>query len=125
MVRLESQHRRSTVVATIAPATPRSSRWQTAARVTLAGPVTVLLSAMVFAGMPLWFPRGAAGVDHIVLPLILLPAIWAALFFYAVLDRSLVRVALVALVIGSVHGALLVSHFSTPAVTSKPQEAKQ
>ena len=104
---------------------PRARRWQTAARVTLAGPVTVLLSALVFAGMPLWLPRGAAGIDHIMLPLLLLPAVWAALFFYAVLDRSLVRVALVALAIGSVHAAMLVSHFSTPAVTSKPQEAKQ
>ena len=59
------------------------------ARITLAGPVTALLSVMIFAGMPLWLPRGAAGIDHIVLPLILLPAVWAALFFHAVLDRSL------------------------------------
>jgi hypothetical protein len=112
------------VTSTNSSSTPRTHRWQTAARVALAGPVTVLLSAMVFAGMPLWFPRGAAGIDHIVLPLILLPAIWAALFFYAVLDRSLMRVALVALAIGSVHAVMLASHFSAPAVTSKPQEAK-
>jgi hypothetical protein len=113
------------VTSTNSSSTLRPRRWRTAARVTLAGPVTVLLSAMVFAGMPLWLPRGAAGIDHIMLPLLLLPAVWAALFFYAVLDRSLVRVALVTLVIGSVHAAMLVSHFSNPAVTSKSQEAKQ
>jgi hypothetical protein len=96
----------------------RASRWRLAARVALAGPIALLLSAMILAGMPLWLPRGAAGVDHIVLPLILLPAVWAALFFYAVLDRSLLRVALVALVIGALHGVMLVSHFTTPSIAS-------
>ena len=78
----------------------------------------------MIAGMPLWLPRGAAGIDHIVLPLILLPAVWAALFFHAVLDRSLARVALVALVIGTAHGVMLVSHFCTP-ITSAAQDAKR
>ena len=67
---------------------------------------------MVFAGMPLWLPRGAAGIDHIILPLILLPAVWAVLFFYAVLDRSLARVAIVALIIGAANATMLVSHFA-------------
>ena len=104
---------------------PRNSRWQTVARVVLAGPVAALLSAMIFAGMPLWMPRGAAGIDHIIMPLILLPAVWAGLFFYAVLDRSLVRVAIVALAIGVTHSAMLVSHFAAPAAKTISKEAKQ
>lgn len=80
---------------------------------------------MTFAGMPLWLPRGAAGIDHIILPLILLPAVWAILFFHAVLDRSLARVAIVALVIGVANTAMLVSHFTTPPAAPIPQEAKQ
>ena len=80
---------------------------------------------MIFAGMPLWLPRGAAGIDHIVLPLILLPAVWALLFFHAVLDRSLARVAIVALAIGSVHAAMLISHFAAPPAASTSRSAKQ
>ncbi len=113
------------MVSTTAPAAPHSSRWQTIARVTLAGPIVLLLSALVFAGMPLWLPRGAAGIDHIILPLILLPAVWAVLFFHAVLDRSLARVAIVALVIGSANAVMLVSHFSTPSTPATSQEAKK
>jgi hypothetical protein len=112
------------VVSTVVSASPRNSRWRTVARVMLAGPIAALLSAMIFAGMPLWLPHGAAGIDHIVLPLILLPAVWAALFFYAVLDRSLVRVAVLALVIGVVHGAMLATHFAAAPNSSAAKEAK-
>jgi hypothetical protein len=112
-------------VSTTALAAPRKSRWQTIARVILAGPIVLLLSALVFAGMPLWLPRGAAGIDHIILPLILLPAVWAILFFHAVLDRSLARVAIVALVIGAANAAMLFFHFATPPAASTSQEAKQ
>jgi hypothetical protein len=113
------------VASAISPAMSHHSRWPTVARIVLAGPIAALLSVMIVAGMPLWFPSGAAGIDHIVLPLILLPAIWAALFFYAVLDRSLVRVALVALVIGASHLVMLASHFSAPRATSTSQDTKR
>lgn len=108
---------------TSAVARDRRQLW---ARVALAGPVTVLLSVLIFAGMPLWLPRGSAGIDHIVLPLILLPAVWAVLFFHAVLDRSLVRVALVALAIGIGQVAMLAVHFAWPSpITSTSQSTKQ
>lgn len=100
-------------------------RLKMAARIMFAGPAAALLSAMIFAGMPLWLPRGAAGIDHIVLPLLLLPAVWAVLFFHAVLDRSLMRVALVALVIGTAHVVMLVSHFAAAPAAPIAQEAKQ
>jgi hypothetical protein len=125
MVRFASTYREIEVTSTTALAAPRNSRWHTVARVTLAGPITILLSAMTFAGMPLWLPRGEAGIDHIILPLILLPAVWAILFFHAVLDRSLARVAIVALVIGAANTAMLVSHFASPRAASISQEAKQ
>ena len=106
-------------------AVSRKSRWPTAARILLAGPIVLVLSAMTFAGMPLWLPGGAAGIDHIILPLILLPAVWAVLFFHAVLDRSLTRVAIVALVIGATNTAMLVSHFTKPLAASTSQGTKQ
>jgi hypothetical protein len=43
------------------------------------------------AGMSLWLPQGRAGIDHLVLPLILFPLIWATLFFYAVLETQKLR----------------------------------
>ena len=125
MVRVEQVIEALAMDLAVSPVIARNSRWQTAARAVLAGPIAVLLSVMVVAGMPLWLPRGAAGIDHIVLPLILLPAIWGAIFFHAVLDRSLARVALVAAVIGGAHVVTLVSHFSKPPVTSASQDAKR
>ena len=113
------------MVSTTALAAPRKSRWQTVARVTLAGPVTVLLTALVFAGMPLWLPHGAAGIDHIILPPVLLPAVWGILFFYTVLDRSLARVAIVALVIGAANVTMLVSHLTTAPAAPVSQGTKK
>jgi hypothetical protein len=114
------------VASAVTSAAPPTSRWQLGARIALAGPVAVLLSVLIFAGMPLWLPRGAAGIDHIVMPLILLPAVWAVLFFHAVLDRSLARVALVAAAIGIGHVAMLAVHFAAPSpITSTSQGAKQ
>ena len=69
----------------------------------LAGPVALAVAFVVMAAMPLWFPQGAAGIDHLVLPLILFPAIWAAAFFYACLAENLVRAGVILI------GALLVN----------------
>lgn len=69
-------------------------RWS---RGLLAGPLAFVAAAAVMAGGALWMPRGAAGIDNIVLPIVLFPAIWAALFFYASLDRNLLRAWLLTL----------------------------
>ncbi|MEM7529880.1 MAG: hypothetical protein AAF416_19845 [Pseudomonadota bacterium] len=61
----------------------------------LAGPITAILAVLLTAAMPLWLPEGAAGVDHIVFPIVLFPATWALLFFYAVLETSQLRSAIV------------------------------
>ncbi|WP_240433604.1 hypothetical protein [Solimonas sp. K1W22B-7] len=60
-------------------------------RFALAGPVTFLCAALVMCGGALWLPKGTAQIDNLVMPIVLFPAIWAALFFYAYLDRSLAR----------------------------------
>lgn len=77
--------------------------WRKWTRILLAGPGAVLVALVVMAGMPLWLPGGAAGVDNLVLPLVFAPLIWAALFFHACLDRRLSRVAAIA-------GALFILH---------------
>lgn len=95
-------------VETQPPPLPRRRRW---ARVLLAGPVAIIVALTLLAGMPLWLPGGAAGIDNLVIPLVLAPLIWAGLFFHACLDRSLARVALVAALLFLVHGGLIASRF--------------
>lgn len=81
------------------------------ARIVFAGPLAIIVALTLLAGMPLWLPGGAAGIDNLVFPLVFAPLIWAALFFHACLDRSLARVALVAGALFLVHGALVASSF--------------
>src|SRR3546814_3413334 len=76
--------------------TSRASRSRLRMRFVMAGPVAILVALTLLAGMPLWLPGGAAGIDNLAVPLVLAPLIWAGLFFHACLDRSLARVALVA-----------------------------
>lgn len=86
------------------------------ARILLAGPGAIGVTLALLAGMPLWLPGGAAGIDNLVVPLVLAPLIWAALFFHACLDHNLARVALVAGALFLIHGALIASSFTGEAV---------
>lgn len=90
----------------------RTSRWHVMIRFLLAGPVAIITSLLVVGCMPVWFPKGDAGIDHIALPIIMLPGIWAALFFHAVLDRSLIRVSAVSVGLASLSIAMLIWKFS-------------
>ena len=76
-------------------------------RVLLAGPCAAALTFLVFAAMPYWVPKGAGGVDHIAFPLFFMPAIWGVIFFYALLDRSLTRIAVVMAMIAVIHVIVL------------------
>lgn len=78
-------------------------------RIALAGPVVFVCAALVMCGGALWLPEGAAQIDNIVVPIVLFPAIWAALFFYACLDRRLGRA-------WGVIGGLSVAHIALLAV---------
>jgi hypothetical protein len=80
-------------------------------RILLAGPGAIVVTIIVMAGMALWLPGGRAGIDNLVLPLVLAPLIWAVLFFHACLDRKVGRVALVALLLLVTHGGLLAGKF--------------
>lgn len=89
---------------------PRGRKW---IRIGFAGPGAVVVAIVVMAGMTLWLPAGAARIDNLVLPLVLVPLIWAALFFHACLDRKLGRIALVAIGLLVVHGGLITHKFFT------------
>ena len=83
----------------------------------LAGPVVFVTAATVMAGAALWLPAGAAQIDNLVLLIVLFPAIWAALFFYACLDRRLRRAWGLTLLLLLANAALIASRFvGTPAV---------
>lgn len=66
----------------------RSRAWM---RGVLAGPLALVAACVAMAGGSLWLPPGAAGVNNLVLPVVLFPLLWTALFLYACLDRSLQR----------------------------------
>lgn len=83
------------------------SRLQPWLRALLAGPCALVLTALIMAVMPFWVPKGAGGVDHIAFPLFFMPAIWGIIFFYALLDRSLKRVAITMAVIAVIHAFAL------------------
>jgi len=87
---------------------PRARKWT---RIGFAGPGAVIVALMIMAGMSLWLPRGSAGIDNLVLPLVFLPLIWAGLFFHACLDARLGRVMAVALGLFALHTALVAHKF--------------
>lgn len=59
---------------------PRLTRWL------LAGP-GVLAAALLFTmSMPVWFPSGSAGVNHIAYAQVFAPLNWGVLFTYACLE---------------------------------------
>jgi hypothetical protein len=93
----------------------RTWRWPLISRIVLAGPSAIVISLLVMACMPVWFPKGAAGIDHIALPIIMLPGIWAVLFFHAILDRSLLRVTAVATGLVGISIAMLIWKFFVQA----------
>ncbi len=74
-------------------------RHSIALRWVLAGPGAMTGAIAIMAAMPIWLPVGSAGIDHLILPLILFPALWATLFFYTVLENSLPRAVFVMLAI--------------------------
>ena len=76
-------------------------------RIILAGPLVVATSALIMLAMPVWYPPGPGMIDHIVVPLLVLPLIWSALFFHACLDQRLWRVALVVVGLGAGSAAMV------------------
>lgn len=79
----------------------------TLARWLLAGPGALAASVATMMAMPLWLPAGAAGVDNIAFPILLLPLLWAVPFFYACLEENLPRGVAVILGATLAQGALI------------------
>lgn len=65
--------------------------WPLILRCIAAGPLTLFAALATMAAAPVILPSGAAGIDHLILPILLFPAFWAAYFFYALLERNPVR----------------------------------
>lgn len=85
-----------------APSSPRL--WP---RILLAGPLAFVAAGLVMAGGAVWLPKGAAQIDNLVLPIVLFPAIWAALFFYTSLDRRLGRAYAVTLALCAANAVMI------------------
>lgn len=78
-----------------------------------------MTSLVTMAGMALWLPGGAAGIDNLVLPLVLVPLIWSLLFFHACLDARLVRVTALSLGLLALHGGLVIQKTLDSATSGK------
>ena len=107
-----------------AETTPVSNRRRAWQRGLLAGPVVFIAAALIMCGGALWMPQGATQIDNIVLPIVLFPMIWAALFFYTLLDRKLWRAWTVTLVLAAGHGAAIAQHVLALQAAAKAEAAK-
>jgi hypothetical protein len=89
----------------VAPAPASTAmRW---ARIMLAGPLVLLCSILIMGASLVWVPPGAGRVNHIVLPIVVYPAIWTGLFFYACFDRQLWRAYAVVGGLAALHVVLI------------------
>lgn len=79
-------------------------------RFALAGPMAFLCAALLMAGGALWLPTGPAQIDNLVLPIVLFPAIWAGVFFYAMLDRRIGRAWAVLGALSVLHAGMIALH---------------
>lgn len=61
----------------------------------LALPVALVASLLVMGALPHVMPEGSAGVDHLVIPVMLFPGIWGGLVFYVVWTERLGRASMV------------------------------
>ena len=77
-----------------------------------AGPVSLIGAVLVMMGMAVWFPKGRAGLDNIVIPLALFPLLWCSIFLYACLDRNLTRMVAVLLLFLVVHAGVIAWHMN-------------
>lgn len=78
----------------------------------LAGPATLLVSLLVMLAMAVWFPPGTGKVNNIIMPLVLLPLIWATLFFYTYLTANMRKAVWCLLALAIVNSAILAYQFT-------------
>lgn len=68
-----------------------SLRYLSSSRFLMAGPMTLITAIFSMAAMSLWLPVGQSEINHLVLPLVLFPLIWSAIFFYTILESDIKR----------------------------------
>ena len=90
----------------------KSSHWTKARLWTMLGYAFVTAVFIMF-GMPIWFPAGIAGINNMIIPMLLFPLVWAVLFFYAVLEKRLKYVLIVLSGLTLLHMAILSLHLLT------------
>ena len=91
---------------------PRLRAWT---RGVLAGPLAFVASWILMAGAALYLPEGAAGIDNLVFPVVLLPWMWAVLCVYGLRGRRLLR-AYGGIGVGlASHGGLIAAHLGSVA----------
>lgn len=76
----------------------------------LAGPLALLAACLTMTAGAIWLPPGDAGVNNLVLPVVLFPLLWTGFFLYACLDRHLQRAFTVIGLVMMVNGLLLTWH---------------
>lgn len=103
-----SSSSRSRAEGTSAPG-PRERGPGVAIRALIAGPLVLACSVLVMAGMPVYLPAGAGGADHIAFSVLLFPLIWAALFFYAVMEKRQWRSAVILIVLSGLNAIPVVT----------------
>ncbi|WP_208352080.1 hypothetical protein [Pseudaestuariivita rosea] len=74
---------------------PKLWRW------IFAGPVALILSILAMASLPFVLPAGRGGINHLVLPVVFFPVLWAGFVIFPVVSHRLNR-------IGGVYGGLTV-----------------
>lgn len=88
---------------------PRDRHWTKARLWTMLG-YAFITAVLIMFGMPIWFPAGVAGINNMIIPMLIFPLIWAVLFFYAVLEERLKRVVIILSCLTAVHLLLLTLH---------------
>ncbi|MDK2758223.1 MAG: hypothetical protein KYX66_15975 [Blastomonas fulva] len=83
----------------------------TVLRWVMAGPLALIAAVVTMASMPLWLPGGAAGIDNLIWPILLFPALWAVYFLYALIEARPLRGTGVITAIILANAALIYSRF--------------
>ena len=77
----------------------------------LSGPATLVVTLLVMLAMAAWFPPGIGKVNNIIVPLVMFPLIWAALFFYTYLTQRMQSAWWLLVVLAVVNGVILAFQF--------------
>ncbi|MGV2872004.1 hypothetical protein [Colwellia sp. E150_009] len=77
----------------------------------LSGPATLLVSLFIMFAMAVWFPPGVGKVNNIMMPLVMLPLIWAFLFFYTYLTADMRKAQWLLVILFIINSIILAYQF--------------